>query len=88
MNTSSSFSICKLLLLLSLFGNGAIGWCTCPADFSTSVSLELCGDGVELDGWTTGMGPVAWIRDYQLVSLILVYEPSYSDFGLELHWLA
>ena len=38
--------------------------------------------------WMTEMGPVAWIRDYQLVSLILAYEPSYSGFGLEPHWLA
>jgi len=34
--------------------------------------------------WTTKMGHVAWILDYQLVSLILVYEPSYTVWVLSL----
>ena len=39
-----------IIILLSLFGNGAIGWCTCFADLSTSISLEFVGGGAELDG--------------------------------------
>ena len=38
--------------------------------------------------WMTEMDPVAWILDYQLVFLILVYEPRYTGLGLEPHWLA
>ena len=38
--------------------------------------------------WTIELGPVAWILNYQLVSLILAYESSYTGLGLEPHWLA
>ena len=38
--------------------------------------------------WMTEMDPVAWILDYQLVSPILVYEPSDTGLGLEPRWLA
>ena len=37
---------------------------------------------------TIELGLVAWILDYQLVFLILMYEPSYTGLGLEPHWLA
>jgi len=37
-------------VFLNLFGNGDIGWCTCFANLSTSVSLEFGGGGAKLDG--------------------------------------
>jgi len=33
--------------------------------------------------WMFELGPVAWILDYQLVSLTLMYEPSYTGLILE-----
>ena len=42
-------------------------WCTCFADLSTSVSLEFCGDLVELDGmdnWAGSCGMDTWLSTY------------------------
>ena len=43
---------------------------------------------IELGPVTIELGPVAWILDYQLVSLTSTYEPSYTGLRLEPHWLA
>jgi len=71
--------MCVLLLLLSLFKNGAISLYTYLADLSFCLELG----GVVLEEGMIVLDSMALILEYQLIFSTSMYEPNYTDLDLE-----